>query len=276
MRRRPRRRGSGRGRERGPAGSTAPGRLAGGRSLGRLRGVRRRFRPAALWAGSTCRPREPRARSRRRGSVLSRASSAASVRAGSGAVHDERRSLTGWPWAGSGWPARSSTRTLVAARPADRVALLGVLRGDARDGHGGDEQGQDQAADRAERGPRVVGQPAGGDQRAGAAGAPGHDPRAGHRQPWPGDDQADHDQQEAGQERLDLPGNAGRAAVHDEEAELGQAGQQREHPPGPRRLRGHPAGDAERGNLHPPQRQPGHHGGRHRHADRDRQDVRAG
>ena len=63
-------------------------------------------------------------------------------------------------------------------------------------------------------------------------------------------------------------------AVDGEEAELGEAGQQRHHPPGPRRLRRRPAGDAERGDVHPAQRQPGRHGGDHGHADRDREDVR--
>ena len=57
------------------------------------------------------------------------------------------------------------------------------------------------------------------------------------------------------------------------EAEFGQAGQQRHHPPGSRRLRRRPAGDAERGDAHPAQRQPGRHGGGRRHADRDREDV---
>src|ERR1700689_2373710 len=49
---------------------------------------------------------------------------------------------------------------------ADGPEILRALRGDGRDGHSGDEQRQDQAADRAEPGPWVVSQPAGGDQRA--------------------------------------------------------------------------------------------------------------
>ncbi len=152
--------------------------------------------------------------------------------------------------------------------------VLGGLRGDGDHGHGGDEQCEDQAADGAEGGPRVIGEAAGGDQRAGAAGPPGHGAGRGHGEPRAGDEQADEDEREAGHERLDLSAYGGRVAAHGPEAEFGQAGQQRHHPPGPRRLRRGPAGDAERGDVDPVQRQPGRYGGEDGHADRDREDVR--
>ena len=145
-----------------------------------------------------------------------------------------------------------------------RREVLGVLRGDQRRGHGEDEQRYDQAADRPERGPRVVGQPPRGDQPGRGAGPPGQHPGPRHGQPRPRDDQTAHDQRPAGQVHQDLPTGAGRRAVHGEEPEAGQSGQQRQHPPGPRRRRGHPPGDPERGDGHPAQRQPGHQGGRQR------------
>ena len=64
-------------------------------------------------------------------------------------------------------------------RPVERRGALGILRGDESDGHGGDEQGEDQAAHRAEPGLRVVGEPADGDQHARPAGPPGHEPGPG-------------------------------------------------------------------------------------------------
>src|SRR5437763_1951768 len=81
-------------------------------------------------------------------------------------------------------------------------------------------QREPQAADGTERGPRVVADAPGGDQRAGAAGPPGHEPRGGHGEPRPGDEQPDDDQREAGRERLDLPLDRGRVPVHLPEAEL--------------------------------------------------------
>jgi hypothetical protein len=80
--------------------------------------------------------------------------------------------------------------------------------------------------------------------------------------------------QETGHEHQDLPADGCRAAINGEEPELGQAGQQRQHPPGQQRLRRHQAGDAERGDAHPAQRQQRRNGGGRRHADRDREDVR--
>ena len=59
---------------------------------------------------------------------VSRASSGASVRAGLGAVSDERPSVVCWPWAGSGWPAWSSTRTLAAeAQPIGWSSLASCV-----------------------------------------------------------------------------------------------------------------------------------------------------
>ena len=154
-----------------------------------------------------------------------------------------------------------------------RGPVLGVLGADDGGGHGGDEQREDQAADRPEGGPGIVGEPPRGDERRRAAGPQGHDPRPGHGQPRAGQHQARHDQGESGQERLDLAGDGLRDAAHHPETELGQSRQQREHPPGPRRLRGHPAGNPERGDVHPVQRQPGRDCGGHRHADRHDEDV---
>ena len=62
--------------------------------------------------------------------------------------------------------------------------------------------------------PRVVGEAAGGDKRAGAAGPPGHDPGGGHGKPRACDGQADDDEQEAGREHQDLPAYGCRAALH--------------------------------------------------------------
>src|SRR5437763_298113 len=79
----------------------------------------------------------------------------------------------------------------------------------------------------------VGGGGAGGDQRGGAAGPPGHDPGRGHGGPRARDGQADDHEQDAGKERPDLTAGGCGGTVHDEEAERGQAGQQRQHPPGP-------------------------------------------
>ena len=108
-----------------------------------------------------------------------------------------------WPTC---WSASWSVSTFASRGGAELRGVLGVLRGDGHHGHGGDEQREHQAADGAEGGPGVVGEAAGGDQRAGAAGPPGHDPRRGHGEPRARDDQADDDEQEAGHERLDLRG----------------------------------------------------------------------
>ena len=57
-------------------------------------------------------------------------------------------------------------------------------------------------------------------------------PGADHGQPRPGDDQPDHDQQEAGQKRLDLAAGGPGMPDGDEVRELGDAGQQRDQTPG--------------------------------------------
>ena len=161
-----------------------------------------------------------------------------------------------------------------AAEPGE---VLGVLRGDRHHGHGGDEQREHQAADGAEGGP--AGRRRGGGRRSACRGG-------WSTGPWPcAAAMVSHgpamNRPTMMSAKLDTnawicPRIGGRVAVHGPEAELGQAGQQRHHPPGARRLRRRPAGDAERGDVHPAQRQPGRHGGGHGHADRDHEDVRAG
>ena len=91
-------------------------------------------------------------------------------------------------------PAGPSARSRPRRWP-NRVRSLASCVVMRHHGHGGDEQGEHQAADGAEGGPRVVGEAAGGDQRAGAAGPPGHDPGRGHGEPRARDEQADDDEQ---------------------------------------------------------------------------------
>src|SRR5262249_43744709 len=113
----------------------------------------------------------------------------------------------------------------------------------------------------------------GGGRGVGGGGGRGRGRGGGRGWPGTGDAQPRHDQQEAGQERLDLAAGGLGMPGGDEVGELGQAGQQRDQPPGAGGAWSDAPGDAERGDLHPPQRQ--QRGGRRRHrdADRDGQDV---
>ena len=69
-------------------------------------------------------------------------------------------------------------------------------------------QGEDEPADGAEGASGIVGKPPAGDEDAGPAGAPGHDPRADHGQPRTGDDQPRHDQEESKEVGLYLAAGA--------------------------------------------------------------------
>jgi hypothetical protein len=78
------------------------------------------------------------------------------------------------------------------------VAPVGDDRRDHPGGDGGDEQRQHDPADGPERGLRVVGQPAGRDERGRPVRPPGQQPGAQHREPGAGHDQPRHDQQQPG------------------------------------------------------------------------------
>ena len=259
----PPRRGSGRGRKRGPAGRTRPGRPERGRSPGMPRGTRRRFRPAALGAGSTGRPREPRSRSRRRESRAA-GPAAGPAPAGPGPSAAEGRRWPAGPGrAAAGRPGRPPGRWWPPAQPTGwpSLAFWVVMPATAT-----------VVMNRARTRPLTARNAARGSSasRRAAISAPGRlVRRAMIRAPvivshGPAMTRPTMISRQPGTSAWICPGTLLRAAVHDEEAELGQPGQQREHPPGPRRLRGHPAGDAERGDVHPAQRQPGHDGGRGR------------
>ena len=246
-------RGSGRGRQRGPAGRTRPGQPGrrrqsadgGGSAQGRARTSMTLCTPS-IW--------------------LSRASSAAG--GGTAGVGDGR------PRESSGWPARSSASTPAAARPPmgpRSFALCVVMAATAT-----------VVMNSARTRPLTARNPARGSSasRRAAISESGRLVRRARTcaptivSQGPAVTRPTMISRKPGRNAWICPGNGRRAAVHDEEAELGQTGQQREHPPDLRRLGSHPTGDAERGSMHPAQRQPSHHRRGHRHADRDRENVR--
>ena len=161
---------------------------------------------------------------------------------------------------------------VAAGGPSGGSVVVGDDGGDDPDGRGRDEERDDEPADGPKRGPGVVRETSPGDED-------GRSPRVArqhagdqHRDPGSGDDEPDHDEQEAGAVGEDLGAGGGGPAT-DEEGELGQTHQQRDQPPGAWGGGRDSAGHAERGDLHPPQGEAGGDDGRDRDTDRDDQGV---
>ena len=161
----------------------------------------------------------------------------------------------------------------------DVAERLGARGGGGRLDHwqqpgddGSQKDGEDEPADRAEGGFRIVAEPPGGQQRRRAAGPAQQSRRLGG-QPRPGHHQADQDDEQAGVGRP-----ADRLAVSQVESHDQQhdAGQQRSYPPRGRGRRCRPAAHAKRGDPDPSQRQQGRDRGGGRNTDEHRQVSRHG
>jgi hypothetical protein len=145
-------------------------------------------------------------------------------------------------------------------------------RADHAEGHGRDEEGDDEAADRPKSGTRIVSESSPGDERSRPAGAASQHPGADQRQPRSGDDEPGHGDDESRSVRPDLAAR-GAGPPADEERELTDAGEQGDDPPGTRRCRRGAPGDSERRDAHSSQRDPRRPRGRYRDTKGDDEDV---